>query len=84
VNRGPSFARTGDDDGRRIGGHGGFVVSKIDAAATEAAKVPEVAKALAAQGIESSSGTPEDLGKRIAKDLEGNRKLLADGVVKLE
>jgi tripartite-type tricarboxylate transporter receptor subunit TctC len=60
------------------------VVKKIDSAAADASKAAEVAKALAEQGIEPFSGTPEDLGKQIAKDLEGNRKLLADGVVKLE
>jgi tripartite-type tricarboxylate transporter receptor subunit TctC len=60
------------------------VVRKVDAAAAEAAKVPEVAKALAEQGIAPFSGTPEDLGKQITKDLEGNRKLLEDSVVKLE
>jgi tripartite-type tricarboxylate transporter receptor subunit TctC len=60
------------------------VVKTIESAASEAAKAPEVAKALAEQGIEPFSGTPEDLSKQIAKDLEGNRKLIADGVVKLE
>jgi tripartite-type tricarboxylate transporter receptor subunit TctC len=60
------------------------VVKKIDDAATEAAKVPAVAKALSEQGIDTFSGTPEQLGEQIAKDLKANRKLLADGVVKLE
>jgi tripartite-type tricarboxylate transporter receptor subunit TctC len=60
------------------------VVDKIHAAAAEAAKRPEVLDALAAQGIQPVDATPEEFGAQIKSDLENYRKLLEDGVVKIE
>jgi tripartite-type tricarboxylate transporter receptor subunit TctC len=50
----------------------------------EAAKTPEVIKALANQGIEPVVNSPEEFTAQIKSDLDSYKKLVDDGVVKLE
>jgi tripartite-type tricarboxylate transporter receptor subunit TctC len=60
------------------------IVTKLNDAGNEAAKLPEVLDALKAQGIEPVDATPVDYGAQIKDELEKNRKLIEDGVVTLQ
>jgi tripartite-type tricarboxylate transporter receptor subunit TctC len=60
------------------------IVAKLNAAGDEAAKDPEVIKALANQGIEPVVNSPEEFTAQIKSDLDSYKKLVDDGVVKLQ
>ncbi len=60
------------------------IIAKLNAAGNEAAKDPDVIKALANQGIEPVTNTAEEFTAQIKSDLDTYKKLVDDGVVKLE
>jgi tripartite-type tricarboxylate transporter receptor subunit TctC len=60
------------------------IIDKLNATANAVARTPEVIKALAAQGIEPIQNTPEEFAAQIKDDVANFKKLVDDGVVKLE
>jgi len=87
----PTFAEAGLPEYTAVGWYGIMapagtpkeIVDKLNAAAIEASKTPEVIAALKAQGIEPIENTPEEFAKIIKDDVEGSKKLVDDGVVVL-
>jgi tripartite-type tricarboxylate transporter receptor subunit TctC len=88
----PTFAEVGMPEYSAVGWYGIIVragtpkdiIAKLNAAGNAAAKSPEVVKALAAQGIEPVGNSPEEFAEQIRIDVESSKKLVDDGVVKLE
>jgi tripartite-type tricarboxylate transporter receptor subunit TctC len=88
----PTFAEAGLPEYTAVGFFGLIapagtpkeIIAKLNAAGNEAAKTPEVAKALGQQGIEAAQNTPEEFAAQIKEDLESGQKLVKDGVVKLQ
>jgi tripartite-type tricarboxylate transporter receptor subunit TctC len=60
------------------------IIEKLNATANAVAQTQEVIEALAAQGIEPIQNTPEEFAEQIKDDVADFKKLVDDGVVKLE
>jgi tripartite-type tricarboxylate transporter receptor subunit TctC len=60
------------------------IIDKLNAAGNQAAQDPGVIDALNKQGIEAIQNTPEEFAAQIKNDLVSYKKLVDDGIVKLE
>jgi tripartite-type tricarboxylate transporter receptor subunit TctC len=88
----PTFAEAGMPEYSAVGWFGIVapagtpkeIIARLNAAGNAAAKSPEVFEVLAAQGIEPVANTAEEFAEQIRIDVESSKKLVDEGVVKLE
>jgi tripartite-type tricarboxylate transporter receptor subunit TctC len=60
------------------------IVDKLNKAANAAAKTPDVVKALEAQGVEPNENTPAEFAAQIVRDYDAAKKLVDQGVIKIQ
>jgi len=60
------------------------VVAKLNAAINAAAATPAIKSRFASEGAEQFFGTPQDLRNLIARDLEGWRRVVREGNIRID
>jgi tripartite-type tricarboxylate transporter receptor subunit TctC len=60
------------------------VVAKLNAAINAAAATPEIKSRFASEGAEQFFGTPQDLGKQVARELAGWRRVVREGNIRID
>jgi tripartite-type tricarboxylate transporter receptor subunit TctC len=88
----PTFAEAGLPDYSMISWYGLIapagtpveIVDKLNKAANEAARTPEVVKALEGQGVAAAENSPADFAAQIEKDYAAAKKIVDAGLFKVD